>query len=84
MLCKIIDIDYHYKGNIILCDRFKNLYKINNYKSYHHFINKAIQLCELIIISNYNLEFNNILLKENSFVYLSNQNIYFADKNYIN
>ena len=82
MLCKIIDIDYHYKGNIILCDRFKNLYKMN--KNNHHFINKEIKLCELIIISNYNLEFNNILLKENSFVYLSNQNIYFADKNYIN
>ena len=60
------------------------IYKINNYKSYDHFINKAIQLCELIIISNYNLEYKNILLKENSFVYLSNQNIYFADKNYIN
>ena len=84
MVCKIIDIDYNYKGNILLCDRFKNLYKMNNYKNNHHFINKEIKLCELIILSNYNLESNIIHLKDNSFVYLSNQNIYYSDNIILN
>ena len=84
MVCKIIDIDYNYKGNILLCDRFKNLYKMNNYKNDLHFINKEIKLCELIIISNYNLESKNIHLKDNSFVYLSNQNIYYSDNIILN
>ena len=80
---KIIDIDY--KGNYLLCDKYKKLYKIErNIINNNNKIEINDKLCKLVLISNFTLikndDINIIKLNNNSFIYFSSQNIYFSNK----
>ena len=71
---KVIDVN---EDNIIVINKDYNIFNIN--KKNEKLKEFNIQICEMIIISNYIEEYNEIKLTEKSFVYKLNQELHYLD-----
>ena len=73
---KVIEINKYPKNNVILVDKTKEVFKLDN-----HIINKySFELFKICLLLNYEITKNNeILLNNESFIHLSSQKIYFNE-----
>ena len=87
-VCKVFDLDVN--GNVYLCDKFKNLLKLEKLEAdkinqiFCFKKNNEIKLCQLCFISNFEIESNDIKINNKSLIYFSSQDIYFSDKIILN